>query len=74
MFKEFKTFVEKQTWKKIKALRIDNDGEFKSKEFQKIWTFTTFITNIYTVYVGAKQSGILVKSYNCGSYIIRIGT
>jgi len=32
-FKEFKALVENQTEKKIKVLRIDNGGEFCSKEF-----------------------------------------
>ncbi len=34
-FKEFKAFVEEQIGERIKALRIDNGGEFKSREFQK---------------------------------------
>ena len=34
-FKEFKALVENQTEKKIKVLRIDNDGEFCSKEFEE---------------------------------------
>eukprot|EP00253_Pinus_taeda_P006039 PITA_06039 len=34
-FKEFKAFVENQTEKKIKVLRIDNGGEFCSKEFEE---------------------------------------
>jgi len=35
-FKEFKTFVEKQTKEKIKALKIDNGGElnFDSIHYQ----------------------------------------
>ena len=33
-FKEFKALVETQTEKKIKVLRIDNGGEFCSKEFE----------------------------------------
>ena len=33
-FKEFKALVENQTEKKIKVLRIDNGGEFCSKEFE----------------------------------------
>eukprot|EP00253_Pinus_taeda_P030219 PITA_30219 len=34
-FKEFKAPVENETEKKIKALRIDNGGEFCSKEFEE---------------------------------------
>jgi len=34
-FKEFKALVENQTEKKIKVLRIDNGGEFCSKEFEE---------------------------------------
>jgi hypothetical protein len=34
-FKEFKAFVKKQTRERIKALRNDNRGEFKSREFQE---------------------------------------
>eukprot|EP00253_Pinus_taeda_P012788 PITA_12788 len=34
-FKEFKALVEIQTEKKIKVLRIDNGGEFCSKEFEE---------------------------------------
>jgi len=34
-FKEFKALVENQLEKKIKVLRIDNDGEFCSKEFEE---------------------------------------
>ena len=34
-FKEFKVLVENQTKKKIKVLRIDNGGEFCSKEFEE---------------------------------------
>jgi transposase InsO family protein len=32
-FQEFKTLVENQTGKKIKVLRLDNGGEYTSKEF-----------------------------------------
>eukprot|EP00253_Pinus_taeda_P034125 PITA_34125 len=35
-FKEFKAPVENQTKKKIKVLRIDNGGEFCSKEFEDL--------------------------------------
>jgi len=34
-FKEFKTLVESQTNNKIKVLRIDNGGDFWSKEFEE---------------------------------------
>eukprot|EP00253_Pinus_taeda_P032582 PITA_32582 len=34
-FKEFKALVKNQTEKKIKVLRIDNGGEFCSKEFEE---------------------------------------
>ena len=34
-FKEFKALVENQIEKKIKVLRIDNGGEFRSKEFEE---------------------------------------
>ena len=34
-FKDFKALVENQTNKKIKVLRIDNGGEFCSREFEK---------------------------------------
>ena len=34
-FKEFKALVENQTEKKIKALRIDNGGEFCKKECEE---------------------------------------
>ena len=34
-FKEFKALVENYTENKIKVLRIDNDGEFCSKEFDE---------------------------------------
>ena len=34
-FKKFKALVENQTEKKIKVLRIDNGGEFCSKEFEE---------------------------------------
>jgi len=33
--KEFKALVENQIEKKIKVLRIDNGGEFYSKEFEE---------------------------------------
>jgi transposase InsO family protein len=33
-FQEFKALVEKQTGKKIKVLRLDNGGEYTSKEFK----------------------------------------
>ena len=36
-FKEFKALVENQTEKKIKVLRIDNVGEFCSKEFEEFY-------------------------------------
>ncbi|CAN4121548.1 unnamed protein product [Withania somnifera] len=32
-FKEFKDMVERELGKKIKCLRIDNGGEYTSKEF-----------------------------------------
>eukprot|EP00253_Pinus_taeda_P002100 PITA_02100 len=35
-FKEFKALVENQAEKKIKVLRIDNGGEFYSKEFEEL--------------------------------------
>jgi transposase InsO family protein len=35
-FKEFKVLVENQIEKKIKALRMDNGGEFCSKEFEEL--------------------------------------
>jgi hypothetical protein len=35
-FKEFKALVENQTKKKIKVLRMDNDGEFYKNEFKKL--------------------------------------
>ena len=36
-FKEFKALVENQIEKKIKVLRIDNGGEFCSKEFEEFY-------------------------------------
>jgi hypothetical protein len=33
-FKEFKSLVENQTWKKIKVLRSDNGGEYTFEEFK----------------------------------------
>jgi hypothetical protein len=48
--------------------------ENSSQESQKIWTFTTFITNIYTIYVGAKKNRILVKLNNFGGYTIHTRT
>ena len=33
-FCEFKALVEKESGKKIKALRSDNDGEYVSQEFK----------------------------------------
>ena len=32
-FRDFKAFVENQTWRKIRVLRLDNGGEYTSKEF-----------------------------------------
>ena len=34
IFCEFKALVEKESGKKIKALRSDNDGEYVSQEFK----------------------------------------
>ena len=36
-FKEFKALVENQTEKKIKVVRIDNGGDFSSKEFEEFY-------------------------------------
>ena len=36
-FKEFKALMENQTKKKIKVLRIDNGGEFCTKEFEEFY-------------------------------------
>jgi hypothetical protein len=36
-FKEFKSLVENQIDKKIKVLRIDNNGEFCGKEFDQFY-------------------------------------
>jgi transposase InsO family protein len=33
VFSGFQAFVENQTGKKIKALRLDNEGEYTSKDF-----------------------------------------
>jgi transposase InsO family protein len=33
-FKEFRALVENHTWKKIKVLRSDNEGEYTSNEFK----------------------------------------
>jgi len=36
-FCEFKALVEKETGRKVKALRSDNDGEYVSNEFKKFY-------------------------------------
>jgi transposase InsO family protein len=33
-FQEFKALVENQTWKKIKVSRLDNGGEYTSRDFE----------------------------------------
>jgi len=33
-FCEFKALVEKESWKKIKALRSNNSGEYVSQDFK----------------------------------------
>ena len=35
-FFKFKELVEKDTWKKVKAPRSENDGEYVSNKFKKI--------------------------------------
>ena len=35
-FVEFKALLEKETGKKVKALKSDNEGEYVSNEFKKI--------------------------------------
>ena len=35
-FVEFKELVEKETDKKVKALKSDNEGEYMSNEFKKL--------------------------------------
>jgi hypothetical protein len=36
-FKEYKSFIEKKTWKHIRILRIDNRGEFESLQFEDLY-------------------------------------
>jgi hypothetical protein len=35
-FKQYKNFIEVQTGKRLKLLRVDGGGEYISKEFKKI--------------------------------------
>ena len=50
-FKEFKALVENQTNKKIKVLRIDNGGEFFSREFEKFYKQCGIVKQKTTLYM-----------------------
>ena len=34
-FKKFHTLIERETWKKLKCLRMDNGGEYASNAFEE---------------------------------------
>ena len=57
MFKQFKVMVEKRTSRTIKCLRMDNEGEFTSLEFEKYCKDEGIVrhkTNVYT----PQQNGV----------------
>jgi len=57
MFKEFKALVENQIENKIKVLRIDNGGEFCSKEFEEFCKNCAIAQQKTTPYI-TKQNGV----------------
>jgi transposase InsO family protein len=56
-FKEYKSFIEKQTGKHIRILRTDNGGEFESLQFEDFCN-STGIKRQLTVPYNPQQNGV----------------
>jgi transposase InsO family protein len=56
-FQEFKAQVENQTGRKIKILRLDNGGEYTSKEFNS-FCIEAGIKSEFTVPYNPQQNGV----------------
>ena len=56
-FREFKILVENQTWKKIRVLRTDNEGEYTSNEFME-YCSAEGIKKKHTVPHTPQQNGV----------------
>jgi transposase InsO family protein len=56
-FKEYKSFIEKKTWKHIRILRTENGGEFESLQFEDFYK-STRIKRQLTVPYNPHQNGV----------------
>jgi transposase InsO family protein len=62
-FKEYKSFIEKQTGKHIRTLRIDNGGEFESLQFEDFFK-EAGIKRQLTVPYNPHQNGVAERKNN----------
>ncbi len=58
VFKTFKTKIEKETGKVIKALKLDNGGEFISSQFTKYYQDSRIMRQFSQAYT-PQQNGVV---------------
>lgn len=59
-FYEFKALVEKESSKKVKSLRSDNDGEYVSNEFKKFYATKGIKLELMTPH-NSQQNGVVER-------------
>ena len=64
-FCEFKALVEKESWKKVKALRSDNGGEYISDEFKDFCKEEGIRRELIAPH-NPQQNGVAERKNDCG--------